>query len=120
MPGVKLCAAARQMVGDRRPLYIILMSSLDDHDLVVQALDNGADDFIRKPPVAEELRARLRVADRVTSMQRELIRHANTDYLTGLLNRRAFFERAVETCNRMNCTNALSVVLFDVDHFKRV
>lgn len=100
MSGVQLCAAARRLVGVRRPLYIILMSSLDHHDLVVRALDNGADDFIRKPPVVEELRARLRVADRVTSMQRELIQHATTDCLTGLLNRRAFFDQALEACKQ--------------------
>src|SRR3974390_343848 len=67
--GVELCAEARAFAGNRRPLYIILMSSSDDHQSVVRALDNGADDFIHKPPVADELRARLRTADRVTSMQ---------------------------------------------------
>ena len=60
MSGVDLCASARLLSGAQRPLYIILMSSLDDQTLVVRALDNGADDFIRKPPDAQELRARLK------------------------------------------------------------
>jgi two-component system, cell cycle response regulator len=76
------------------------MSSSDEHNRLVQALDNGADDFICKPPIAEELRARLRTADRVTSMQDELFRYATTDFLTGLLNRRAFFVSVVEACER--------------------
>ena len=118
--GVELCAAARKLAGSRRALYIMLMSATVDRDLIVQALDNGADDFVRKPPVEEELRARLRTADRVTSMQQALIRHASTDHLSGLLSRRAFFERATEACQQAQTGTALSAVFFDLDHFKEI
>ena len=120
MSGVELCAATRTLAGTQRALYILLMSSNDDFHLVVQALDHGADDFIHKPPYAEELRARLRAADRFTSMQQELIRHARTDFLTGLLNRRAFFDAAAEACREAKAGQSLSAILFDVDHFKQV
>lgn len=120
MSGVELCKQARALVGSQRPLYILLMSSNDEHNRLVQALDNGADDFICKPPVAEELRARLRTADRVTSMQRELFRYATTDFLTGLLNRRAFFERAGEMCERAKTGDGLSAIICDLDHFKQI
>jgi two-component system, cell cycle response regulator len=116
--GIELCAAARILAGSRRALFIIVMSSTEDYGLVVKALDNGADDFIRKPPFAEELRARIRAADRLTMMQRELIKLANTDSLTGLLNRRAFFERAAEACRAAEAGKALSAVIFDIDRFK--
>ena len=118
--GIQLCAAARELVGSRRPLFIIVMSSTNDYGLVVQALDNGADDFIRKPPFPEELRARLRAADRLTLMQRDLIKYATTDSLTGLLNRRAFFEDAAEACKGADSARPLSAILFDVDQFKRI
>lgn len=120
MPGVELCAAARALASDDRPLYILLMSSLDERMILVKALDSGADDFIHKPPVAEELRARLRAADRVTLMQRELIKHATTDYLTGALNRRAFFERAQKMCAQAAVGSPLSAIMLDIDHFKEV
>lgn len=120
MSGIELCRQARALAGSRRPLYILLMSSSDEHDRLVQALDNGADDFICKPPIAEELRARLRTAERVTTMQHELFRYATTDFLTGLLNRRAFFERAGETCERAKTGNAVTAVIFDLDHFKQI
>jgi diguanylate cyclase (GGDEF)-like protein len=116
--GVELCAEARAFAGHRRPLYIILMSSSDEHKNVVQALDNGADDFMHKPPIADELRARLRAADRVTSMQQELIRSATVDFLTGMLNRRAFFERASDWC--ADGVASKSAVMFDIDHFKGI
>jgi DNA-binding response OmpR family regulator len=67
LSGIELCSQARHLAGSHRPLYILLMSSSNDHRFLVKALDNGADDFICKPPVAEELYARLGAADRVTS-----------------------------------------------------
>jgi diguanylate cyclase (GGDEF)-like protein len=120
MSGVELCWEARLLAGNRRPLYIILMSSNQDWHKVSEALDCGADDFIGKPPVAEELYARLRAAERLTGMQRELIQLATTDALTGVLNRRAFFERATEVCDSVDATTGLSVIMMDIDHFKRV
>jgi two-component system cell cycle response regulator len=120
MSGVELCKRARALVGSQRPLYILLMSSNDEHNRLVQALDNGADDFICKPPIAEELRARLRTADRVTSMQRELLRFATTDFLTGLLNRRVFFERAGEMCERAQPGKCPTAFICDLDHFKKI
>jgi two-component system, cell cycle response regulator len=120
MSGVELCMQARALAGGQRPLYILLMSSNDEQNRLVQALDNGADDFIRKPPIAEELRARLRAADRVTSMQRELFRFATTDFLTGLLNRRAFFDRAGEMCKRAKTGSGLTTMICDLDHFKQI
>jgi len=118
--GIELCAAARKLAGSRRPLYISVMSSTSDYSLAVQALDNGADDFIRKPPFAEELRARLRAADRFTLLQSELIKLATTDPLTGLLNRRAFFDSASEACRAADAGRPLSAIIFDVDHFKHI
>jgi PleD family two-component response regulator len=96
--GLQLCAAARKLAGSRRALFIIVMSSTEDYGLVIQALDNGADDFIRKPSFPEELRARLRAADRLSLVQRDLTKYATTDFLTGLLNRRAFFDDAAAAC----------------------
>ena len=118
--GIELCAAARKLSGSRRALHVILMSSTDDYYLAVTALDNGADDFIHKPPNPDELRARLRLADRVTSMKQQLIQYATTDSLTGLNNRRAFFDGAAELRRTTAGNKSLSVVMFDIDHFKRI
>ena len=120
MSGVELCVKVRTLLESRRPLYIIIMSSNDEYTKCVQALDNGADDFIHKPPIAEELRARLRTADRVTSMQYELVRLATTDFLTGLPNRRAFFENATKVTMSTQHGHAVSAIMFDLDHFKQI
>src|SRR5205085_9746018 len=120
MTGIELCAAARKLSGARRALHVILMSSTDDYYLAVTALDNGADDFIHKPPNPDELRARLRLADRVTAMKQQLIQHATTDSLTGLLNRRAFFDTGEEMRHAAEAGRPLSAIMFDIDHFKRI
>jgi two-component system, cell cycle response regulator len=118
--GIDLCAAARKLSGSRRALHVVLMSSTDDYYLAVKALDNGADDFIHKPPNPDELRARLRLADRVTSMKQQLIQYATRDSLTGLLNRRAFFDSAAESVADAKSGKALSAIMFDIDHFKKI
>ena len=118
--GIDLCAAARKLSGSRRALHVMLMSSTDDYHLAVTALDNGADDFVHKPPNPDELRARLRLADRVTAMKQQLIQYATIDSLTGLFNRRAFFDSAGELRRAGQGKNALSGIMIDIDHFKRV
>src|SRR5436190_14153265 len=119
--GIELCWETRLLATCRRPIYIILMSCDRDQHKLIEALDSGADDFIGKPPVAEELYARLRSAERLANMQQELLRLALTDPLTGVLNRRAFFfESAEEVCGRAHALDALSAIVIDIDHFKRI
>jgi two-component system, cell cycle response regulator len=117
MSGLELCWEARLLSGRDRAIYIILMSSNAEQNAVVNALDSGADEFIRKPPAREELYARLRTAERLLRQQRELIVLANLDSLTGAFNRRAFFEK---TADLAEAGRRFAAVMFDIDHFKDV
>jgi diguanylate cyclase (GGDEF)-like protein len=46
---------------------------------------------------------------------------ASTDYLTGLLNRRAFLENALRLCvHRANGDRPVTLLMFDLDHFKSI
>jgi two-component system, cell cycle response regulator len=118
--GVQLVSDARALAGAQRPLYIVLMSSNDQRSKMIQALENGADDFISKPPAPEELRARLRAGERITSMQAELIALATIDSLTGLLTRRAFVAAAERMVERAAAGRHFSVLISDLDKFKAV
>lgn len=120
MNGIELCWSARLLGEGRRPLYIIVMSSRQTVTSLAEALDSGADDFIGKPLREEDIYARLRAAQRVTMMQRDLIRLAETDELTGLLNRRAFLERVGDHAVKAGNFGRLALVMFDIDHFKSV
>jgi diguanylate cyclase (GGDEF)-like protein len=120
MSGLELCWEARLLATCRRPIYVLFMSAEGGHRTLIEALDSGADDFIGKPPLAEELYARLRPAERIGSMQRELIRLATTDPLTGVCNRRGFFEQATEACERAVSSGRLSAIILDIDNFKHI
>ena len=121
LSGLELCWETRLIATCRRPTYVLMMSSHYDQRSLIEALDSGADDFIGKPPLAEELYARLRAAERILSMQRELLRLATTDPLTGLCNRRGFFEQATEACARVVPPDGhLSAIILDLDNFKQI
>jgi len=120
MSGIELCWETRLLASHRRPIYVLMMSSKYDQRTLVEALDSGADDFIGKPPLAEELYARLRAAERLAAMQRELVRLATIDPLTGLCNRRGFFEQATQVRARTDPGAKLSVILLDIDNFKHI
>lgn len=118
--GLELCWETRLLAGDRRAIYVILMSSNQERRNLIEALDSGADDFIGKPPVAEELYARLRAAERLASMHRDLMKLASLDSLTGIFNRRAFFERAEEACAHVATIGTFSGIMLDIDFFKSI
>jgi two-component system cell cycle response regulator len=120
MSGLDLCWETRLVAGSRRPIYVILMSGSPSEDRLALALDHGADDVLGNPPAPDELYARLRAAERVGHMQRELIRLAVTDSLTGMFNRRGFFEQAVQPCRRAEEGTPLCAIMADIDHFKRI
>jgi PleD family two-component response regulator len=52
---VGLCGETRLLVTCRRPIYVLMMSTQYDQRGLIEALDSGIDNFIGKPPLAEEL-----------------------------------------------------------------
>ena len=144
LDGLELCRAVREMSesGALGFVYFILLTAkADDKRHVVEAFDAGADDFLTKPYVEDELLARLRAGVRIIDLQnlvtarqievhkinarmailnRKLQELATTDDLTKLNNRRCMLERL-----RENWTLAerhqrpMSFIMLDVDHFKR-
>jgi two-component system, cell cycle response regulator len=120
MSGLELCWETRLAIPAQRPLYIVVMSSLSDETKLAEALDCGADELIAKPVKKLELYARLRMAGRLKAAQLHLVRLAETDPLTALFNRRAFFERLNDRLRQPHLAATLSAILLDIDHFKRI
>jgi sigma-B regulation protein RsbU (phosphoserine phosphatase) len=53
-------------------IYIILVTSLEGSQSLVEGMDAGADDFIHKPIQMDELLARIRAGERVLQLERSL------------------------------------------------
>ena len=71
MSGIDVCRAVRRECLPHYT-YIIIVTARDGKDDVAEALAAGADDFIRKPYVLQELIARVRSGQRVIELERTL------------------------------------------------
>ncbi|MEP1441876.1 MAG: response regulator, partial [Hyphomicrobiales bacterium] len=108
--GLELCWAANACADNSSSNYSIVMSSSSDVDTLVEALDSGADDFLTKPFLPQELNARIRAAERTVSAQTELMRLASRDDLTNICNRRNFFARIEKKLLSLNAKKASSFI----------
>lgn len=71
MDGLDLCRALRA-ARRARYTYVIVLTALDGKERYLEGMDAGADDYLTKPLDADQLRARLRVAERVLALQEEV------------------------------------------------
>jgi two-component system, cell cycle response regulator len=125
--GLRLCAHLRS-VESTRDLPIIVVAEPDEEKKAVRALELGASDIVFKPIDSEELSARVktqvrkkRYLDALRSRLDQSMELAVTDQLTGLHNRRYMRGQLDQLIRRVNMGgNPLSVLLCDIDHFKRV
>lgn len=121
----KLWARSRAEAGDTGSVTISLPVSGDGggerpFDVTITPLgDRGS--AVRSAMVLRDVTARVEMERDLRDMADELERLANSDHLTGLANRRHFIEaldREVERSDRY--ARPLSLVLLDLDHFKKV
>ncbi|MCH7343098.1 diguanylate cyclase [Pelomonas sp. CA6] len=113
---------------------IIFLSRMGQDQDVWRGIEAGGDDYLIKPVSPMVLHAKLRAMLRLAQMRQRLVqlseelRHANNqlhqlssvDALTGLMNRRALdarLQQEIEQARRDGLP--LTLVLCDVDHFKR-
>lgn len=105
---------------DKREPTIIGVSAQGDNRLSAHFLKNGANDFINKPFSTDEFYCRVTQNIEMIEYVREIRDVSLKDYLTGLGNRRYFFERCPEIYERANSGSAkMAIGMIDVDHFKR-
>ena len=107
---------------------VLMVTGRDDMNDKIRGLEEGAQDYVLKPFNPLELVARVKAHLRIKLLQDELKQVnekletlSNTDPLTGLFNRRYFFnilEREFERTKRYN--RALSLLMVDIDFFKSV
>ena len=127
MDGLELCRAIRKNTYPGY-VFIILLTAKDSKDDIIRGLGAGADDYLTKPFSHAELVARLNTGKRVLELERSL-KDANeeirilsiTDPLTGTYNRGYMTERLPQEIKRARrYSRPLSIILCDIDHFKKV
>ncbi|MDQ7821799.1 MAG: response regulator transcription factor [Candidatus Eremiobacteraeota bacterium] len=72
MDGVEICRRLRDHETPT-PVYIVLLTTRGRKEDIVMGLDAGANDYITKPFDREELKARLKVGQRVVELQAALV-----------------------------------------------
>ena len=141
MSGLELCRTLRRMESGRHT-FILMLTAREEEERVLDAFNSGADDYVTKPFNPRILLARVQAGRRLIELQqqveadkierlkqvgdmglmtRKLRTAALTDFLTELPNRRYAISRLEqEWAAAERLQRALSVVLIDIDHFKRV
>lgn len=123
MPGLngyEVCERLSKMSETSR-IPVIFVSSIGEPVDRVRGLDLGATDFIRKPFDVDELRARVRRHLRHKATLDQASWTAMHDGLTGIWSRSYFNERyESEIALSRRHHSPLSLVMIDVDHFKKI
>lgn len=132
--GFDVAKEIRRLQGENDWTAIIFLSVMSKDEDLAQGIEVGGDDYLMKPVGRVVLRAKVNAMHRLVRMQRALIglterlngvnqelqRLSTTDGLTGIANRRLFDEsldREWRRCRRIK--KPLSIILFDVDFFKK-
>jgi two-component system cell cycle response regulator len=125
--GLRLCSQFRSHEDTRQTPILLIVDDFDTPRLV-KGLDIGANDYLIRPVDPNEMTARVRTQvrrrryqDRLRQNYERSLSLALTDSLTGLYNRR-YMTRHLEGLIQRNAgsSKSLSVMLFDIDHFKSV
>ena len=97
--GLDLCRLIRSAPARGNYSYFVLMTARDEKENVVQAMEAGADDFLRKPVDSVDLQAVIIAAERVTRLHRQLGQQRSE---LETLNGRFFEEGRIDPLTRIN------------------
>ena len=111
------------------PVPVVMVTASGSESLAVAALKNGASDYVVKTGThgpelaraAELAAARHRIEQMSALYQRELEKRANTDALTGLLNRHRLSDvLSMVALRAVQRGEPYAVAMIDVDSFKAI
>lgn len=110
-----------RVAGDKNQIGVLMMTSPSENVNGAIFLKNGANDFIAKPFVKEELICRVNNLIEAMENINQIADFANKDFLTGLFNRRYFYDDMQEYLSSIEENPApYAVALIDVDGLKDI
>ena len=108
-------------IGDKNQIGVLMMTSPSENVNGTIFLKNGANDFIAKPFVKEELICRVNNTIEAMENINQIADFANKDFLTGVYNRRYFYENMNEyVAYAEEHMEPYVVAMMDIDHFKKI
>lgn len=120
MDGMELVFKLRDTYG-KDELGIIVLSASDSLDIPIQFLRIGSNDYITKPYNEIEVITRVNSNLETLELFQKTKDLANKDFLTGLYNRRFFFEDGNKIFRKAQRKNEyVAVAMCDIDKFKSI
>ncbi|MFT6072260.1 MAG: two-component system cell cycle response regulator [Alphaproteobacteria bacterium] len=125
--GLRICSMIRASENFRK-LSIIATGDSDNNTVFLKALEMGVNDFISRPIDYNELFLRVSsqikrfyYAEQLRKHVENSVEYAITDPLTNMHNRRFLNMHLEKLCAKsIEERKALSVAIFDIDHFKSI
>ncbi len=120
MDGYEVCSIIKSDP-KTKDIPVLFLSANTDAESIVKGFDVGGVDYITKPYRPREVLARVETHLKLKRVMDDLERMANEDPLTGIANRRRFFEKANRLFTKVR-SESLPLYLFavDIDKFKEI
>jgi diguanylate cyclase (GGDEF)-like protein len=118
--GFELSKKVREIYS-KTDLSIIAMTAVSEELISSRFLKIGANDFINKPFTKEELVCRVNNSIETLEYIEAISDMANTDFLTGVSNRRYFFKFVENFLQEVDPhKNPFAIAMLDIDDFKKI
>lgn len=120
MPGLDGYETCRKLKSSNKTkdIPIIFITAKTDEDSIEKAYEEGGVDYVTKPFKPRELLARVRTHLKLQSVIDHLEHISSYDQMTGIYNRRKFFE--LSTSMFRNTPTHLFAMMMDIDKFKNI
>jgi two-component system cell cycle response regulator len=127
LPGMDGTEALRRIRGINPFQCVIMLTAFATVDNAIQALKEGASDFVKKPfendhliHIVNQCVEKSKTLREKEKLEEEVRRLSLTDDLTSLYNHRHFFKTLEAELTRLKRQKtSLSLLMFDLDNFKR-
>ena len=123
MPGLDGFEVCRRLKKDpkAKSVPIIFLSANSDAKSIISGFELGGVDYITKPYISQEVIVRVQTHLKLQMSMRYLTRLANIDEMTGLSNRRHFFNNSCKLFETAKSSGSIfNIFVFDIDHFKQI
>lgn len=119
--GLELTTELRSRYTKNELGIIAITGDEKESDLASKFLKHGANDFVTKPFVKDELICRVNALIEALENIEIIGNMANTDFMTGAYNRRYFFSEAEQYLKEAeNDHESYALAMIDIDFFKKV